>query len=47
DSVLDAAASAAAKREQDVDVYETDRGRKVLGGGGITPDVIIVDTLST
>ncbi len=41
------APSAAEKQEQGVEIYTTDGGRKVLGGGGITPDVIIMDTLTT
>lgn len=43
----DAAPDAQDKREAGVEVYRTDGGRQVLGGGGITPDVIVRDTLST
>jgi carboxyl-terminal processing protease len=35
------------KREEGAPVYRTDSGREVLGGGGITPDLVVVDTLST
>lgn len=36
------------RREQESPVYYTDLGRKVYGGGGITPDVIVEpDTLSS
>ncbi|MFP4623000.1 MAG: S41 family peptidase [Gemmatimonadota bacterium] len=34
------------KREDDVPIYRTDAGREVLGGGGITPDLIVRDTLT-
>jgi carboxyl-terminal processing protease len=35
------------KTEDDVPIYRTDSGREVLGGGGITPDLVVPDTLST
>ncbi len=35
------------KSEDDVPVYRTDSGREVLGGGGITPDLVVRDTLSS
>jgi carboxyl-terminal processing protease len=34
------------KAEDGVPVYRTDSGREVLGGGGITPDLVVDDTLS-
>jgi carboxyl-terminal processing protease len=45
--VPDDARDAAGKEEDDVPVYRTDAGREVLGGGGITPDLVVEDTLST
>lgn len=33
--------------EAGVPVYRTDAGRQVLGGGGITPDLVVRDTLTT
>ena len=42
-----AAPSAEEKAEEDVPVFRTDAGREVLGGGGITPDLVVIDTLST
>ena len=41
-----AARGADEKTEDDVPIYRTDAGRKVLGGGGITPDLVVLDTLS-
>jgi carboxyl-terminal processing protease len=35
------------KLEDGVSTYRTSKGRTVLGGGGITPDLVVVDTLST
>ncbi|MFO7892541.1 MAG: S41 family peptidase [Longimicrobiales bacterium] len=35
------------KTEAGVPVYRTDSGRRVLGGGGITPDLVVRDTLTT
>lgn len=35
------------KTERGVPVYRTDSGRQVLGGGGITPDLVVRDTLTT
>ncbi len=35
------------KTEAGVPVYRTDAGRRVLGGGGITPDLVVRDTLTT
>lgn len=40
------APDAAEKRREGVPVYRTDAGREVLGGGGITPDLVVTDTLS-
>ena len=34
------------KTEAGVPVYRTDSGRRVLGGGGITPDLVVRDTLT-
>ena len=45
-AAADAARSLEEKEEGDVPVYRTDSGRKVLGGGGITPDLVVLDTLS-
>ncbi len=45
--VPDDARDAEEKREDDVPIYRTDAGREVLGGGGITPDLVVRDTLST
>ena len=42
-----AARGAEAKAEDDAPVYRTDSGREVLGGGGITPDLVVLDTLSS
>jgi carboxyl-terminal processing protease len=36
-----------AESESDAPIYRTDAGREVLGGGGITPDLVVQDTLST
>ena len=30
-----------------VPVFRTDAGRRVLGGGGITPDLVVPDTLNS
>ncbi|HSH45448.1 MAG TPA: S41 family peptidase, partial [Longimicrobiales bacterium] len=35
------------KLEDEAPIYRTDSGREVLGGGGITPDLVVMDTLST
>ncbi|MEJ2503647.1 MAG: S41 family peptidase [Gemmatimonadota bacterium] len=35
------------KEAEGVPVYRTDAGREVLGGGGITPDLVVDDTLSS
>jgi carboxyl-terminal processing protease len=40
------ARGASEKRGDDVPIYRTDSGREVLGGGGITPDLVVLDTLS-
>lgn len=45
-AAADAARSEDEKEESDVPVYRTDSGREVLGGGGITPDLVVMDTLS-
>jgi carboxyl-terminal processing protease len=45
--VPDEARDAEEKRQDDVEIYHTDSGREVLGGGGITPDLLVRDTLST
>ncbi len=41
-----AARSTDEKSEADVPMFHTDDGRKVLGGGGITPDLVVMDTLT-
>ena len=41
-----AAPEADAKAAGDAPVYRTASGREVLGGGGITPDLVVLDTLS-
>lgn len=41
------AAGAAVPGDSASDIFKTDAGREVLGGGGITPDLIAFDTLST
>jgi carboxyl-terminal processing protease len=43
----DAARDVEEKLEEGVSTYRTTKGRTVLGGGGITPDLVVVDTLST
>jgi carboxyl-terminal processing protease len=45
--VPDDARDAEEKRQDDVPIYRTDMGREVLGGGGITPDLVVADTLPT
>lgn len=35
------------REEDDVPIYRTDAGREVLGGGGITPDLVVADTLTS
>jgi carboxyl-terminal processing protease len=35
------------KLEEGVNTYRTSKGRTVLGGGGITPDLVVLDTLTT
>ena len=45
-AAADAAPGAAEKVEDDAPVYRTDAGREVLGGGGITPDLVVLDTLT-
>lgn len=45
--VPEGAPEADEKREDDVPIYRTDAGREVLGGGGITPDLVVADTLSS
>ena len=42
----DAARSADEKAEEGAPIYHTDAGREVLGGGGITPDLVVLDTLT-
>jgi carboxyl-terminal processing protease len=34
------------KLEEGVSTYRTSKGRTVVGGGGITPDLVVLDTLS-
>ncbi len=41
-----AARSEPQKDSANVPVYHTDSGRQVLGGGGITPDLLVLDTLT-
>lgn len=45
--VPDAAPDAAEKRAEDAPIYRTRAGREVLGGGGITPDLLVADTLTS
>jgi len=42
----DVVREAGEKTESGVPVYQTDMGREVLGGGGITPDLVVRDTLT-
>lgn len=42
----DAAPEADEKLEEGVPTYRTDSGRRVLGGGGITPDLVVLDTMT-
>jgi carboxyl-terminal processing protease len=42
----DAAREVEEKLEEGVSTYRTSKGRTVLGGGGITPDLVVLDTLS-
>lgn len=46
-AAADAAASVEEKLDEGVSTYRTSGGRTVLGGGGITPDLVVLDTLST
>jgi carboxyl-terminal processing protease len=46
-SAADAARGVEDKLEEGVSTYRTSKGRTVLGGGGITPDLVVLDTLST
>lgn len=44
--VPDAARDVEEKEEDEVPMYRTSSGRQVLGGGGITPDLVVRDTLT-
>jgi carboxyl-terminal processing protease len=46
-AATDAARDVEQKLEDGVSTYRTSKGRTVLGGGGITPDLVVTDTLST
>jgi carboxyl-terminal processing protease len=46
-SAADAARDVEDKLEEGVATYRTSGGRTVLGGGGITPDLVVLDTLTT
>jgi carboxyl-terminal processing protease len=43
----DAARDVEQRLEEGVATYRTSKGRMVLGGGGITPDLVVLDTLTT
>jgi carboxyl-terminal processing protease len=43
----DAARDVEQKLEEGVSTYRTTKGRTVVGGGGITPDLVVLDTLTT
>lgn len=45
-SAADAARDVEAKLEEGTATYRTSKGRTVLGGGGITPDLVVLDTLT-
>jgi carboxyl-terminal processing protease len=45
-AAADAARDVEEKLEEGVSTYRTSGGRMVLGGGGITPDLVVLDTLS-
>jgi carboxyl-terminal processing protease len=46
-AAADAARDVEQKLEDGVNTYRTSKGRTVLGGGGITPDLVVLDTLTT
>jgi carboxyl-terminal processing protease len=46
-AAADAARDVETKLEEGVNTYRTSKGRTVLGGGGITPDLVVLDTLTT
>jgi carboxyl-terminal processing protease len=45
-SAVDAARDVEDRLEGGVSTYRTSKGRTVLGGGGITPDLVVLDTLT-
>jgi carboxyl-terminal processing protease len=45
-SAVDAARDVEEKLDEGVSTYRTSKGRTVLGGGGITPDLVVLDTLT-
>lgn len=45
--VTDSARADTSQASHGPHIFHTDSGRDVLGGGGITPDVIVMDTLSS
>jgi carboxyl-terminal processing protease len=45
-AATEAARDVEQKLEEGVSTYRTTKGRTVLGGGGITPDLVVTDTLS-
>jgi carboxyl-terminal processing protease len=45
-AAADAARSVEEKLEEGVSTYRTSKGRTVVGGGGITPDLVVADTLT-
>jgi carboxyl-terminal processing protease len=46
-AATEAAQDVEARLEEGTSTYRTSQGRTVLGGGGITPDLVVLDTLST
>jgi carboxyl-terminal processing protease len=46
-AAAEAARDVEEKLEEGTAPYRTSKGRTVLGGGGITPDLVVLDTLST
>jgi carboxyl-terminal processing protease len=45
-SAADAARDVEDRLEEGLSTYRTSKGRTVLGGGGITPDLVVLDTLT-
>jgi carboxyl-terminal processing protease len=46
-AATEAARDVEERLEEGTATYRTSKGRTVLGGGGITPDLVVLDTLST